>query len=337
MTDTLVPEEGLPVTGVARRYGVARQTVHKWLTRYAAGGLGGLTDRPPRPLSCPHQMPAVVEVRVVGLRREHPGWAAIAEACEQTFRIADNDCLRGTWALVLVGYADTVTVRACFLDDDSVSGLEVVALEEFAPASSGPEGLVIGVDVGFRFTGKSVEDQHDALAYPGRLAGSASRVFWEESDMAGQVDMVVVEIALGEPDDDPAGVWPRFGNSRVDAAARPGDAPALSQVGKIRADVFVSLARAPDLAQGCHHILDRHLGTGHFKNLDDVVGAVSQGRGSSLADIQVSLDRLGQRGRLCLKASDPGPQTGVLRPGRHQLGVYPLKLGGQILLFHDLS
>ena len=29
--------EGAQVTGVARRYGVARQTVHEWLARYAAG------------------------------------------------------------------------------------------------------------------------------------------------------------------------------------------------------------------------------------------------------------------------------------------------------------
>jgi transposase-like protein len=32
-----VLEEGLPVTEVARRYGVARQTVHEWLSRYARG------------------------------------------------------------------------------------------------------------------------------------------------------------------------------------------------------------------------------------------------------------------------------------------------------------
>jgi transposase-like protein len=36
-----VLEEGVPVTEVARRYGVARQTVHEWLSRYANGGLGG--------------------------------------------------------------------------------------------------------------------------------------------------------------------------------------------------------------------------------------------------------------------------------------------------------
>jgi transposase InsO family protein len=69
-----VLEDGVPVTEVARRYGVARQTVHEWLARYAGGGLAGLADRSSRPASCPHQMPAVVEARIAGLRREHPGW-----------------------------------------------------------------------------------------------------------------------------------------------------------------------------------------------------------------------------------------------------------------------
>ena len=70
-----VLEEGASVTEVARRYGVARQTVHEWLARYASeGGLGGLADRSSRPVSCPHQMPAVVEAQIVGIRRAHPGW-----------------------------------------------------------------------------------------------------------------------------------------------------------------------------------------------------------------------------------------------------------------------
>jgi len=59
---------------VARRYGVARQTVHEWLRRYADEGLGGLADRSSRPGSCPHQMAAVTEARIVAVRREHPGW-----------------------------------------------------------------------------------------------------------------------------------------------------------------------------------------------------------------------------------------------------------------------
>jgi transposase InsO family protein len=69
-----VLEEGAPVTSVARRYGVARQTVHEWLRRYADGGLGGLADRSPKPLSCPHQMVPVTEARIVALRIEHAGW-----------------------------------------------------------------------------------------------------------------------------------------------------------------------------------------------------------------------------------------------------------------------
>jgi transposase InsO family protein len=69
-----VLDDGATVTDVARRHGVARQTVHVWLSRYAAEGLGGLADRTSRPWSCPHQMDPVVEARVVAMRRGHPGW-----------------------------------------------------------------------------------------------------------------------------------------------------------------------------------------------------------------------------------------------------------------------
>jgi len=67
--------DGVPVTEVARRNGVTRQTVHRWLRRYAeAEGLAGLADRSSRPGRCPHQMPPVAEARVVELRLAHPGW-----------------------------------------------------------------------------------------------------------------------------------------------------------------------------------------------------------------------------------------------------------------------
>jgi transposase InsO family protein len=69
-----VLNDGATVTDVARRYGVARQTVHEWLRRYAAQGLAGLVDRSSRPLSSPLQMPAEVEARIVEMRRGHPGW-----------------------------------------------------------------------------------------------------------------------------------------------------------------------------------------------------------------------------------------------------------------------
>lgn len=66
--------EGLSVSEVARRRGVTRQSVHRWLRRYAAQGLAGLADHASVPGSCPHQMPPVVEAAIVELRREHPGW-----------------------------------------------------------------------------------------------------------------------------------------------------------------------------------------------------------------------------------------------------------------------
>jgi transposase InsO family protein len=69
-----VLDDGATVTDVARRFGVARQTVHEWLGRYAVEGLGGLADHSSKPLSCPHQMSPGLEALVVEMRRAHPGW-----------------------------------------------------------------------------------------------------------------------------------------------------------------------------------------------------------------------------------------------------------------------
>ncbi len=69
-----VLNEGVTVTEAAARAGVARQTVQRWLRRYAADGLAGLVDRSSAPASCPHQMSPEVEARIVALRLEHPGW-----------------------------------------------------------------------------------------------------------------------------------------------------------------------------------------------------------------------------------------------------------------------
>lgn len=69
--------DGVPVVEVAARAGVSRQTVHRWLKRYAACGLAGLVDRSKAPGSCPHQMAATVEARIVAMRVEHPGWGPV--------------------------------------------------------------------------------------------------------------------------------------------------------------------------------------------------------------------------------------------------------------------
>lgn len=56
-----VLNEGVPVTEVAARFAVTRQSVHRWLKSYAARGLAGLVDGSTVPGSCPHQMAPVVE------------------------------------------------------------------------------------------------------------------------------------------------------------------------------------------------------------------------------------------------------------------------------------
>ncbi|MEU8268543.1 IS481 family transposase [Sphaerisporangium sp. NPDC049002] len=65
---------GAPVTEVAFRYGVSRQSVHTWMRRYREGGLGALADRSHRVRSHPMQTPAQIEVLICELRRAHPKW-----------------------------------------------------------------------------------------------------------------------------------------------------------------------------------------------------------------------------------------------------------------------
>ena len=73
---------GVPVTEVAVRYEVSRQSVHAWIVRYREGGLGGLADRPRRPDTCPHQVSEEIEAAVCELRREHPRWGPLRLAHE---------------------------------------------------------------------------------------------------------------------------------------------------------------------------------------------------------------------------------------------------------------
>jgi transposase InsO family protein len=65
---------GAPVTEVARRYGVSRQSVHNWLGKYRAGGLAALADHSHRPRFQPRQLDADVEAVICRLRGSHPRW-----------------------------------------------------------------------------------------------------------------------------------------------------------------------------------------------------------------------------------------------------------------------
>ena len=69
-----VIRDGFTVTEVATKFGVSRQAVHTWLKRYEAGGLEALAEGSHRPKVSPNQMPAVVEARLLELRRHHPSW-----------------------------------------------------------------------------------------------------------------------------------------------------------------------------------------------------------------------------------------------------------------------
>src|SRR6266496_49227 len=65
---------GVPVTEVAGRYGVSRQSVHTWLGRYRDEGPPGLEDRSHEVHSHPWQIPAELESAICELRRVHRKW-----------------------------------------------------------------------------------------------------------------------------------------------------------------------------------------------------------------------------------------------------------------------
>jgi transposase len=65
---------GVPVSEVAGRYGVSRQSVHTWLRRYRDEGPSGVVDRSHRVHQHPWQIPAAMESAICELRRAHPLW-----------------------------------------------------------------------------------------------------------------------------------------------------------------------------------------------------------------------------------------------------------------------
>ena len=66
--------DGTPVTEVAERFRVARQTVHRWVARYREGGLDGLADRSHAPKAHPWRVSAEVEAVICDLRTAHRRW-----------------------------------------------------------------------------------------------------------------------------------------------------------------------------------------------------------------------------------------------------------------------
>jgi len=60
---------GRPPAHVAAEMGVSRTTAYRWWRRYQDEGVAGLVDRSSQPGSCPHRTPALVEERIIELRR----------------------------------------------------------------------------------------------------------------------------------------------------------------------------------------------------------------------------------------------------------------------------
>jgi transposase len=65
---------GTPVTEVAQRFGVARQTVHRWVGKYRESGIEGLADRSHAPKSHPWRLSAEIEAVICDLRAARRGW-----------------------------------------------------------------------------------------------------------------------------------------------------------------------------------------------------------------------------------------------------------------------
>lgn len=64
------------VSALCGEFGISRATGHVWLKRYRAGGVCAVAEQSRRPISSPRRTGAVIEERIVALRRACPDWGA---------------------------------------------------------------------------------------------------------------------------------------------------------------------------------------------------------------------------------------------------------------------
>jgi transposase InsO family protein len=75
------------MAALCRRFGVSRRVGYKWVSRYKECGPAGLVERSRAPHTCPNQVEAEVERRILSVRADHPTWgprkllAAVARRC----------------------------------------------------------------------------------------------------------------------------------------------------------------------------------------------------------------------------------------------------------------
>lgn len=64
------------ISGLCRRFGVSRNTGHKWIKRFEEEGADGLTDRSRRPKSSPTASSETIVKEALKIRDKHPTWGA---------------------------------------------------------------------------------------------------------------------------------------------------------------------------------------------------------------------------------------------------------------------
>jgi transposase-like protein len=87
----LADQDDANMSQLCRRYGISRTCGYKWLNRYRAEGLQGVTEHSRRPHSSPGKTPDLVEQLVVEARDNDPGWGGRKLAHHMRERATDGE------------------------------------------------------------------------------------------------------------------------------------------------------------------------------------------------------------------------------------------------------
>ena len=93
--ETMLGEYGSGEYGVvdlARRYGVSRKTVYKWVERYEEEGRKGLEERSRAPRSHPNEVSEKIEAVVLELKVRWPKWGAPKLLVKLRERVGEAEC-----------------------------------------------------------------------------------------------------------------------------------------------------------------------------------------------------------------------------------------------------
>jgi transposase InsO family protein len=71
---TMALNPGVNIRQLCRNHGISATTGYKWLARFQEAGASALQNQSRRPHRSPQRTEAMIEEKVVALRREHPAW-----------------------------------------------------------------------------------------------------------------------------------------------------------------------------------------------------------------------------------------------------------------------